>query len=578
METPIPDGVYHSQEIMDDLNIRIAVARNCHFPSLITALAHDEHDAVRKVARSTEFWLLLGRFQDILDFGKKERLLFAKYENSFNLITLLMFERDLEVFAEILENQFFSQKWLAFYLKLLKQRAKDRVDEQMVEMTQNVFAVREEQTAKIDDIQALSRSIKKQASIERLLGYLGDDDEQIRQIVKRILHDTDPGIFRKIIFTSLGKINFQSNLKYFMVLSELIAVCRSRKDLHQISVRTIDSMNLKLRAGRHRFMGDFFLHLLSKKRIAVIKASAEDLTDFDNVILLSQCHVSKDLMLRTLAEQIMSTPLIIALVNDLSTPKKVFKEILQILEKHPDENIVAQVEQCRIRESERLKESLKELEISVQAYFDIIFQSLGYNQINEYKNVLRSIEQTDKQIRKFDSILKEALGPKRDELEEILDKIQKVLNKRAKVIYYDTSQKTIKELEYIRDLIDEIFDLKEFGLKSLRPGTSADIESEIRSKAITIWRSAISFYLGRIKDLSEMIQKKIAKVAFDKKYTDFDLDMDTSIEEIEENYKKQINCDLKIPCAVCSRRGCAAERFLTETRFFIQRFLDNFKE
>ena len=264
------------------------------------------------------------------------------------------------------------------------------------------------------------------------------------------------------------------------------------------------------------------------------------------------------------------------MVNDLSTPKKVFTDVLSILEKHPDENVVAQVEQSRLRESERLKESLKELEISVQAYFDIIFQSLGYNQINEYKTVVRSIEMTDKQIRKFENVLKESLGDKHVELNEIFQKIQKILNNRAKVIYFDTSQKTVRELEYILSLIDEIFKLKEFGLKSLRPGSSADFESEVRSKASAIWRSAISFYLGRIKDLSEMIQKKIAKVAFENERNNFELDIDSSIEEIESKYKKSIDCNLKIACAVCSRRGCAAERFLFETRFFISKFLDGF--
>ena len=125
-------------------------------------------------------------------------------------------------------------------------------------------------------------------------------------------------------------------------------------------------------------------------------------------------------------------------------------------------------------------------------------------------------------------------------------------------------------------MIDEIFKLKEFGLKSLRPGSSADFESEVRSKASAIWRSAISFYLGRIKDLSEMIQKKIAKVAFENERNNFELDIDSSIEEIEGKYKKSIDCNLKIACAVCSRRGCAAERFLYETRFFISKFLDGF--
>jgi hypothetical protein len=175
-------------------------------------------------------------------------------------------------------------------------------------------------------------------------------------------------------------------------------------------------------------------------------------------------------------------------------------------------------------------------------------------------------------------LLKDTLGSQRDELEEIFQKIQKALKKRAKVIYFDTSQKTVKELEYILSLIDEIFNLKEFGLKSLRPGTPEDIETEIRSKAAAIWRSAISFYLGRIKDLSEMIQKKIAKVAFEHEENNFEMDIDSTIEEIETKYKAQIECNLQIHCAVCSRRGCASERFLTETRYFITKFLNNFKE
>jgi hypothetical protein len=577
-DPPVPNGFYLSQEIMDDVNIRIAVARNCHFASLVTALANDEHDSVRKVARQNEFWQLVGRFQDILDFGKKERLFLARHENTFNITTLLMFERDLEIFSEILRNSFVSIKMLTLLVKLLKQRGKDRIDEQMHEMARGILVMRKDEYAKIEEINQLAAHGKRTTNIEKLLFYLGDEDPVIRRVISNLLHEIEPLIFRKFVFACLGKIQYESLLQYFVILSELISVCRSRDDLNNISVRTLNPMNLKLRSSRHRFMGDFFLHLLTKKRITIVKSCEGDLTNFDNVTLLAHCHISKDRMLRSLAEDIMNINLILSLVNDISTPKKVFKEVLQILGKHPDENVVNQVEQSRIRESERLKESLKELEISVQAYFDIIFQSLGYNQINEYKNVVRSIELTDKQIRKFDALLKDTLGSQRDELEEIFQKIQKALKKRAKVIYFDTSQKTVKELEYILSLIDEIFNLKEFGLKSLRPGTPEDIETEIRSKAAAIWRSAISFYLGRIKDLSEMIQKKIAKVAFEHEENNFEMDIDSTIEEIETKYKAQIECNLQIHCAVCSRRGCASERFLTETRYFITKFLNNFKE
>jgi len=514
----------------------------------------------------------------VLDFGKRERIFLARHEDTFNLITLLMFERDLEVFAVILENPFITVDMMELFVKLLKQRSHDRVDEQMLEMVNNTIHVRKEENVKVRKINQLVGQIKRTSNIEQLLKMLSDDDPMIRKMVKQLLSSIDPMIFRKFIFHSLGKANFDNHLQNFIILSELINICKSRKDLNRISVRSMNPIGLKIKTGKHRYMSDFFLHLLTKKRTGIVKSSEEDVTDFSNVTLLSHCHISEDRTLRSLAEEIMNINLIISLVNDISTPKKVFTDVLGILEKHKDENVVAQVEQSRMRESERLKESLKELEISVQAYFDIIFQSLGYNQINEYKNVVRSIELTDKQIRKFENVLKESLGEKHIELNEIFKKIQKILNTRAKVIYFDTSQKTVRELEYILSLIDEIFKLKEFGLKSLRPGSSADFESEVRSKASAIWRSAISFYLGRIKDLSEMIQKKIAKVAFENEKNNFELDIDTSIEEIESGYKKSIDCNLKIACAVCSRRGCAAERFLSETRFFISKFLDNFSE
>ena len=189
---PVPNGFYLSQEIMEDTNIRMAVARNCHFPSLISALANDEFDQVRKVAYKNEFWQLLGRFQDVLDFGKRERLFLASHEDSFNLITLLMFDRDLDVFAEILKNPFITINMMDLFLKILKQRSRDRIDEQMVEIVGNVISIRKEEDIKVQRINQLARQIKRTASMEQLLKMLGDEDPVIRKIVKSLLNSVDP--------------------------------------------------------------------------------------------------------------------------------------------------------------------------------------------------------------------------------------------------------------------------------------------------------------------------------------------------------------------------------------------------
>ena len=233
---PVPNGFYLSQEIMEDMNIRMAVARNCHFPSLISALANDEYDQVRKVAYQNEFWQLLGRFQDVLDFGKRERMFLATHEDSFNLITLLIFERDLDVFTEILKNPFISIKMMELYLKLLKQRSKDRIDEQMVEIVDNVISIRKEENVKVQRINQLARQVKRTASMEQLLKMLGDEDPVIQRIVVSLLNSVDPMVLRKFIYVSLGKAKFDNLLQNFIILTELIKICKERSDLNKISV------------------------------------------------------------------------------------------------------------------------------------------------------------------------------------------------------------------------------------------------------------------------------------------------------------------------------------------------------
>ena len=270
---------------------------------------------------------------------------------------------------------------------------------------------------------------------------------------------------------------------------------------------------------------------------------------------------------------------ILLLMNDISTPRRIFKEVLSILENHSDETVAERVHDTYLLDSSRMRDSLKELELSVQAYFDIIFQSLGYNKINEYLNVVRSIETTARQLDKFSQLVLDELGSGYQTLTSMLNLIKKRLRKKANIIYFDISPGISRELESIFSIIEEIFKLKDMGLASLRPGTPQDIESEIRARARIIWQSAISIYLGRIKDLSEMIRKKIQRAAAP--YTmkeELETEMRNASEELENSYKAKIQCTLQNTCMVCGKRGCAAERFLNETHFFIKEYLDNFIE
>ncbi len=576
---PVPTNVYLSPEVMEDEELKIQIARHCHFPAILNILANDENEKVRSMAQNSEFWKLIGRYQDILGFDRRERRTFALNEGQPNILVLLMFEDDLDVLTDVLQNPNVSLKMLTLFLKLINERGNGRKDQQIYEITRQILKQRKTQIIKISTINRAAEEITKSENILLILKSFTDEDANIRKAAENLLQIQDAQVIRFFVAQALDEKKFTSLLEQFIILSGLIDLISKRQDLLQISVSALHLPRKEKQKGKFHSIGHFFINLLTTKRIQLVKQSAADLTDFHNVTLLAHCHVSKEGRLRKLAGEILPVQDIISLLDEVSTPRKVFKEILIILEGHSDEQVIELVHESYLRETHRLRESLKELELTVQAYFDIIFQSLGYNQINQYMNVVRAINSTRKQIDRFDTLLKEKMGDKREDLDGLLNDVKTILKRKANFIYFDTGSEVVRELNMIFGLIEEIFDLKDMGLSSLRPGTPQDVESEVQARARIIWQSAISSYLGRIKDLSEMIRKKIIKIgskpygreAMQKEVADACLDL-------EKSYKEKVACKLTIPCKICSKRGCASERFLQETHFFIKELLDNFTD
>ncbi len=574
---PIPTNYYLSGEAAESEELKIQIAQRCHFPSIINILANDENDLVRRTARNTRFWKLAGRYQDILGFGKRERRAFARIEGHPNILVLLMFEDDPDVINEVLHNPSVSLQILVLFQQLLKERGTGRKDEQLQMIARGIISERRAQIIKISEINKAAEQIGSPQNIISILQYFAEKDVTVHRAVENILNAQSAGIVRLFVNKALENDSFKHILDHFSVLSSLISLIEHREDLKYIPISALGidspvSVNGPLQSVSH-----FFLNLLTKKRLSVIRHSAANIADFKNIILLARCHINSNETLRRLATEIMPVEDILLLMNDISTPRRIFKEVLSILENHSDESVAERVHDTYLLDSSRMRESLKELELSVQAYFDIIFQSLGYNKINEYLNVVRSIETTKKQLSKFNQLILDELGGNYQALTAMLEQIKKTMRKEANIIYFDISPGVSRELESIFLIIEEIFKLKDMGLASLRPGTPQDIESEIRARARIIWQSAISIYLGRIKDLSEMIRKKIQRSAAP--YTvkkELEAEMRTASEELEKSYKSKIQCALTNTCMVCGKRGCAAERFLNETHFFIKEYLDNF--
>jgi hypothetical protein len=577
---PIASHLYLSNEIMQDVELRKKIAHHCKYPHIINALANDKDKSVRSTAKQNDFWLLVGSYSEISGFEKHERKEFARVEGHSNIIALLMFEEDPEIVSEALSNPSISVKMIVTFVKLLKERGKGRKDKQLLDLALEALKKKKERIVIISEINKAITKLSENDNINLLLKYLLAEDHFIREVVIARLAVVDVIILKKFIYTALEKKRFKNNLENFIVLQELLALINERKDLEKL---TTTSLKLPEKKGgqQHHFISaaNFYRQLITKRRDLLIKKCAEDLTDFDNIILLSYCHIDSDNKLQQQAESILTIDDIFNIIDDVSTPRKAFRDVLQIFENHSDKEFRQRVEQVYLEETNRLKDSLKELEQSVTAYFDIISQSLGYSQIHEFQDVIKAIDTTEKQISKFDHIIEKNMSKQRKELNKTFSKIKDLLLNEANNIYLDTSQRAIHDMSYIQSLIHEIINLKEMGLSSLRHGTPEDIEMQILTKAKAIWQSALSVYLGRLKDLSEMLQKKLIKLASNtENETRFQKELQEAMDELEVNHKNKINCKLQNPCKICSRRGCSAERFLTETDFLINELLDNFVE
>lgn len=95
-----------------------------------------------------------------------------------------------------------------------------------------------------------------------------------------------------------------------------------------------------------------------------------------------------------------------------------------------------------------------------------------------------------------------------------------------------------------------------------------------------IWRATISVFLGRVKDLEEMLRMKWTKLISEgntkQKIEAFESELYEAFDEIESGHKTEVECKLKIPCRECKRRGCASERFLHQVDFLLDEINMNF--
>jgi len=577
---PIPTNRYLNLDESLILENRLKLAKTCHFPSIINTLYRDSNDEIRKNVEKNDFWILIGHLQDVLGFEKLERRQFARREVSRILLVLLMFEDDLEILKEVLRNASVSIKMINIFVKLLQKRGRGKKDDQILTEATAILKEKKSRIFKAAEINKANKDVTQIANIETLLRYLSDPDKVVRKAVINIITDMDPILLLKVINIAVEGISNSDKLNQFISMSEIISIIKKRENLKRQSINYLNIPPKELKGRRFHSIADYFYQQLGRKKRLIIKSCIEDLVNFDNIRLIAYGHCDQESEIRQLASSILPLDDLIVLLKDISTPQKVLKSTLNILMEHPDKEIHRTIELIYEDESKRLWNRLKELETILQACFDVVFQSLGFNEINQYLSAVKSVDQSEKYLKKFWQKFSPSLQSQINTTKPIFKDVKSTFNNAISMIEADISRVRLVEIEHVHNMIEQIIELKKFDIEGLRQGAAENLDPLLLKKAQRIWQSALGQYLGRIKSLDEMLQVKLKKLAPDttEKTSMLEKDLKDAFNEIEELHRSKIHCTLPHECQVCLKRGCAAERFLTEVHFILQELLDNFVE
>ena len=187
---PVPTNIYLNQSEALKVEHRVKLAKICHFPSIINTLHRDENAQVCKAIEKNDFWILVGKIQDVLGFDKKERKQFARSEFNKILIVLLMFEDDIDILSEALMNPSISIKMITIYIKLLTKRGKGKKDEQILAEAKKILKEKKSRIIKAAEINKAFKDLQIKQNVDLLIHYLSNEDKIfiLRQEVNFLLH------------------------------------------------------------------------------------------------------------------------------------------------------------------------------------------------------------------------------------------------------------------------------------------------------------------------------------------------------------------------------------------------------
>ena len=498
-----------------ELNVtsRQHIAKIYHYPDVVEQLADDPNPTVRSIARQNPYWRLLGQFKPLLTLPHADKIKFIQSEGLMCLLVFIIFETDLKVLKALFENPNISLPMLQLLRRYIQKRGKGIEDRLLNGLVSSAIMTKKNRLTKFSEIAKVKDINDLPGTFIQLEKYLFDKDERVVKNAVSVIEKFEFDQLWVFLFDAEVETNFGKQ-RLWQILDILINHYQHTTSVEEGLVEfTYESP-----------VNPFKKKILQRK-LALLDSCEENLSHYDNFYTLVLAHLDLNKQIRKKITQIISIDDLIALLTDATFPVMRASKALNMLRYHPFPGVRKRLESITAILAKRSHAHLKNLETTINASLDVIFD-FGKSLLAEFT---------------------------------------------------PQTLKSYKELDYIYELINNVLNFP--GQYLMNEGYSfeddADIYKQEYNKIYSLWKATIGQYLGRFKELDGILQHNwVLNLPLDITPNEIQTERELTICNLEKDYKRAVHCHLNIICKDCQNRGCASERFLVQSEFFLSEVLD----
>ena len=509
------DAARIQQVLSQPAEVRWHIARIYHDPSIIESLIDDPSPMVRNAALQNPYWLTLGQFKPLLTLPEKEKLHFIERESFTSIMVFLVYEKDLNILKAVFQNPTITISMLEILRRYLIRRGNNNEDAEVLRAIQQ--AINKKQYY-IKQNSLIHRAAQVDSPLEKLLNLkdflLSDDPIVVKSAVNQL---------EKIPFEVFLKLIGSEELRQKIPFATLWGVLRAIKKYYCYYTESFHLDSLQDNTSSKP--ANLLKEIIRQQKLAMLEICQTDLNNPQYFFTVVSAHIDTDKRVRKVVTGIISIEELMSLISDPTFPLLRAIKAVNILSHHPFASIRQRLKGVKVALAIKTQRGLEEMENSINACLDII---------TEFGKV--------------------------------------VLNDKVK-----NDPNTLKELNYILELIKTVeqFPLETMANEQFSKAEDPILYNEQYKKVESLWRTTIGQYLGRLKELEEILRSKwlIPLLSNMPNRTKEIHELSMNLRKLEYDHKKTVNCELTIVCRKCHNRSCASQKYLKQLELMIRKII-----